>query len=163
MPASTTLNFKDYLLTNCTKTETCWLWNKSTTWKGYGTLTYQKQYYTAHRAAYIAFKGNIPTGMLVLHHCDVRHCINPDHLYIGTDADNGRDKAIRGRAADKKGELNGRAVLTAERVKWMKALFRSFNTTVPKRVAAGWAAKLFNVSTSTARHIQAGRHWPHIK
>lgn len=51
----------------------------------------------AHRCAWRLWRGPIPEGKLVLHHCDNPRCINPDHLYLGTDADNVRDREARGR------------------------------------------------------------------
>jgi hypothetical protein len=52
---------------------------------------------SAHRAAWALVHGSIPDGAHVLHHCDVRNCVNPNHLYLGTPSDNMRDRADRGR------------------------------------------------------------------
>jgi len=94
----------------------CWLWMYCVLPKGYGVLSHKGVAFRAHRAAYLAFKGDIPEGMHVLHNCDVASCVNPAHLYLGDDKQNGTDKAKRGRAASKRGELNGRAKLTEEQV-----------------------------------------------
>lgn len=77
----------------------CWLWT-GTIVNGYGTLTLnRKTGQKAHRTSYEAYKGEIPEGMHVLHKCDVRCCINPDHLFLGTNADNVADKVAKGRQA----------------------------------------------------------------
>lgn len=64
---------------------------------GYGRPGYLGQKILSHRLSYILFVGDIPEGMRVLHQCDNPACINPWHLYLGTDADNARDMARRGR------------------------------------------------------------------
>lgn len=64
----------------------------------------------AHRVAWRLFRGPIPEGLLVLHHCDNPKCCNPIHLFLGTQADNMADKCAKGRQA--KGSKHGRAKLT---------------------------------------------------
>ena len=72
----------------------CWLWIGAVTKKGYGMITGNRY---AHRLAYEEFIGPIPTGMQVLHKCDVKCCVNPEHLYSGTHRDNVFDAVIRDR------------------------------------------------------------------
>lgn len=62
---------------------------------GYGKFSLDSKTVSAHRAAYRLLKGAIPTGKMVLHTCDNRKCVNPEHLYIGTAKDNVRDKVER--------------------------------------------------------------------
>ncbi len=62
---------------------------------GYGKFCLNQKTIPAHRAAYLLLKGEIPEGMMVLHKCDNRKCVNPDHLYIGTAKDNCRDRRER--------------------------------------------------------------------
>jgi hypothetical protein len=85
----------------------CWLWiaaHKVSLYQ-YGVFTISKvnksgriylKFY-AHRLMYMLNKGPIPKGMHVLHHCDQPCCVNPDHLYVGTNSDNLRDKIKRNR------------------------------------------------------------------
>jgi len=79
----------------------CILWVGNTGKNGYGMLNWQNQPWLAHRLAWMEVHGRIPAGMNVLHRCDVRACINPAHLFLGTTADNMRDRRekerIRGR------------------------------------------------------------------
>lgn len=74
----------------------CWLWTKGTHKYGYGFFKYAGDV-TAHRAGYRLYRGPIPEGMHVLHRCDVPQCVNPDHLFLGTQVDNNKDCAQKGR------------------------------------------------------------------
>ncbi len=78
------------------RTPGCWLWQGSLTPLGYGQFSYLGDQ-RAHRASWRIFCGEIPSGMFVLHRCDVRNCVNPEHLFLGTQADNIRDKVAKGR------------------------------------------------------------------
>ena len=90
----------------------CRLWKRAISkWTGYGGFTLGSKSITAHRASYLLFKGEIPAGLQVLHDCDVRACVNPAHLHVGTLADNMREMVERGRSARgdrSKGAENGR-------------------------------------------------------
>src|SRR4029453_17701848 len=73
----------------------CWLWTGPIGTKGYGNAGY----WTAHRRAWVLANGPIPRGLHVLHHCDNPPCVRPDHLWLGTAADNVRDRVSKGRSA----------------------------------------------------------------
>jgi len=73
----------------------CWLWHGKPNADGYGLYT--RHGLLAHRMAYILTHGPIPGNLLVLHSCDVRHCVRPDHLRLGTHQDNMEDMRKRGR------------------------------------------------------------------
>lgn len=75
----------------------CWVWQGATTSTGYGVFWLDGKQERAHRAAWLLHRGSIPEGRHVLHTCDVRACVNPDHLYLGDDLDNARDRDQRRR------------------------------------------------------------------
>src|SRR5437899_2909447 len=91
----------------------CWLWmgavlkpsKKDPTSGGYGICEWHGITRTAHRVSYELFRGPIPEDKQVLHTCDVRSCVNPNHLYLGTHEDNMNDRSARGRTA--KGSQHG--------------------------------------------------------
>jgi hypothetical protein len=88
----------------------CWIWAGCVDKKGYGRIgeTGRKgKVVFAHRAMYMIHKGS-PAGFHVCHHCDYPSCVNPKHLFLGTDADNNKDKQKKGRAAKK---LNKESVI----------------------------------------------------
>lgn len=74
----------------------CWLWT-GTSRNGYGRFIWDGNAYTAHRVAYQILKGPVPPHLMVLHRCDTPACINPDHLFLGTQSDNMRDASRKGR------------------------------------------------------------------
>lgn len=76
----------------------CWLWKATLFSNGYGQFFAASKNMRAHRASYLIHKGAIPDGLLVLHKCDVRHCVNPDHLSAGTQMDNVRDCVAKKRS-----------------------------------------------------------------
>lgn len=81
----------------------CWLWQGPYTGKGYGeTISFLGERY-AHRSSFRAFNGPIPKGLIIRHSCDIRPCINPDHILSGTYADNSADCITRGRYIGYKG------------------------------------------------------------
>ena len=99
-----------------------WLWVGLRDRDGYGRFVVPTKdggwwrNYRAHRFAYLAYVGEIPTGAHVLHTCDIPACVCPIHLYLGTPADNMRDKCDRGRWAGGRPRASGRGYLTdAER------------------------------------------------
>lgn len=88
--------------TKVRKTETCWIWEASTVHGGYGKFFLEKQgrrskFARAHVVAYTLTKGPVPPGLLVLHTCDVRLCVRPEHLFAGTQQVNIRDAMKKGR------------------------------------------------------------------
>lgn len=77
----------------------CWIWLGQPRAQGYGGFRHEGKRKLAHRASYEIHIGLIPSGLHVLHKCDVTACVNPDHLRLGTNNDNIADKFARGRVA----------------------------------------------------------------
>lgn len=100
------------------KTAGCWLWTDHPHTKGYGTIGVNGRLKFAHRVSYELARGPIPAGMLVCHTCDTRLCVRPDHLFLGTAADNMRDAMLKKRLAW--GERARGAKLTADDVARIK-------------------------------------------
>ena len=76
----------------------CWLWSGSDSGGGYGRIWFGSTHIGAHRAAWICYRGDIPEDKHVLHICNngAGGCVNPDHLYVGTDKENTKDKVLAG-------------------------------------------------------------------
>jgi len=72
----------------------CWIWAKVSD-SGYGYLYINYHQYLAHRYAWELYRGPIPEGLWILHKCDIKSCVNPDHLYLGTLIDNTWDAVDR--------------------------------------------------------------------
>lgn len=132
----------------------CWIWTAAVVKAvGYGrfgmpgnTVDY------AHRAAWRIFKGDIPAGMYVCHRCDVRTCVNPEHLFLGTHGENMRDASKKGRlrgnpACYASDETHQASKLTNEQVRTIRAAPRKwseaerFSKAFGVSVGAVWGAR----------------------
>ncbi len=88
--------FEPYFWSLVKITNGCWLWQGDTS-HGYGRIWKGKRRYAAHRVAYELSIGPIPDGMFACHHCDNRLCVNPAHIFIGTQKDNMQDWTKKGK------------------------------------------------------------------
>lgn len=105
----------------------CTVWKAGLGTRGYGQFSWKGKQYAAHRLSYTLNKGPIPEGHNVCHECDNRQCINPDHLYAGTQADNMLDKEMRRRGDQPYGEFHYRHELTNANIIEMRKLWKTGN------------------------------------
>ena len=130
----------------------CWLWTKSVNVGGYGQIRVNKNTILANRFSYSLFKGN-PKDQCVLHTCDVRSCVNPDHLFLGDRDDNAKDRNRKGRV--QRGQKHFLAKLTDLQVLVIReALKAGFS-------CAG-IGRYFGVGGNTISNIKTKDTWKHI-
>lgn len=130
----------------------CWLWMGYLTDFGYGTFSpMHGGHILAHRWSYELAFGDIPEGLCVLHRCDVPACIRPDHLWVGTKADNSRDMATKGRSTF--GERHFHAKLTWDQVQDIRTRYSAGGITKSD------LARRFGVSPTTIASIIIARRW----
>lgn len=134
------------------KTDTCWLWTGYPL-NRYGQFTVDNKTVKAHRFSYITFKGPIPKNVNVCHTCDTALCVNPEHLFLGTQSDNVKDMHKKGRANKALGSKAGRSRLTADQVLEIRAMAGQTNY----RIAA-----LYGVTPNAIRFIKLRLSWRHI-
>jgi hypothetical protein len=145
---------------NVDKSGDCWLWTAALDVHGYGRFRYNKQSVKAHRVAWELLHRPIPDGLFVLHNCpggDNRRCIRPDHMFLGTQADNMRDMDRKGRRVSGMvyGVRHGMAKLNPDAVRAIRAA-----------IAAGEGytaiARRHGVTDGVIRQIALGRTWKHV-
>lgn len=135
--------------------EGCWNWKAGLISSGYGSAyspTLGPQ--AAHRLAWILTNGEIPDGMYVLHKCDNKKCVNPDHLYLGTQKKNLQDAKDRG--LTNTGEKHWNTSITESEVKLMRSLYKS--GTPIKMIA-----DIFNITYKNTWQILKFKRWKHLK
>lgn len=165
---TTEANIRERFWSKVDKSGDCWLWTGARLGNGYGRLTDHGRLRLAHRIAYELTKGAIPSGMIVCHRCDNPSCVRPDHLFLGTYADNSQDMVQKGRALvgdrnpahrnpenQARGEHNGNALLTFEQVQEVR------NLKAQGMINREIAARL-GISKSTVGQIVRGETWRHI-
>lgn len=120
----------------------------------YGQVRQDGKFVYVHRLAYTLSVGPIPPGMCVCHRCDNPRCIRPDHLFLGTDADNTRDKVMKGRQS--RGESHGTAVLRSADVQAIRG-------EVARGRSQRAVAKQFGVGQMQVSRIVRGQRWGHLE
>jgi hypothetical protein len=137
--------------------EGCWNWLASTGTGGYGQININGKPRVASRVAFELVYGEIPEGLFVCHWCDNRLCVNPDHLFLGTPADNIHDMDAKGRRVNSPhfGSRHGCAKLDEQKVAEIK-----------RRIQAGESQKTlaaeYGVTPGAINHIAKGRQWRHV-
>lgn len=131
----------------------CWVWIGSGVTAGYGQLKIGQRQNLAHRLSYQWFVGSIPKNCVVMHKCDNPSCVNPDHLKVGTSADNSADMVAKGRQDKNRcGDRNPQARLQED-----DAL-----SIIQSNDCAADLARQFGVSTRTVTAIKSGKRWAYL-
>ncbi len=136
-------------------TSDCWYWRGAINYLGYGLFSTGK----AHRVSWELFNGNIPSGLSVCHTCDVRNCVNPKHLFLGTQLDNMRDAKTKGRIkgpASLVGSANGWSKLTEKEVISIRADYAG------GRYSNRQLADKYHISRANIGRIVKRQLWKHI-
>lgn len=136
----------------------CLIWIGRLTANGYGftELPGTAKVISSHRLAWKLFRGEIPSGLHVLHKCDIKCCVNPNHLFLGTQLDNMRDMINKGRfnvGNRLKGENNQNSRLSNEQVLEIKLELKTGRRNMSK------LSRRFGVSHTTIRDIKIGKVW----
>lgn len=136
----------------------CWIWTGANKGNGYGSFNVGGQNMPAHRASFLLFSGKDIGGKDVCHRCDNRACVNPDHLFLGTRAENMADCKAKGRTArgdmlpDRRGQNGSASKLTWTDVRQIRG------STAPSKVLA---AK-FGVGPDNINRIRRNDTWREI-
>jgi hypothetical protein len=142
-----------YIRENSTPNENgCWIWNLAKSTRGYGKCLFKAL--GAHRVSYEAFKGKIPKEKYVCHKCDVKACVNPDHLWVGTCKENVQDAKSKGRLPDQRGLNSKSAKLTESQVKEIRAL--------KGKVTYEKIGKIYNIATMAAWKVANFKSYKNI-
>jgi hypothetical protein len=132
----------------------CWIWKRFLS-EGYGVVKVGHRAIRAHRFSYERANGPIPKGAVIRHKCDRTNCVNPDHLEIGTQADNVRDAVERGRAKGAPGVRNAKAKLTPDQIIEIRRRSEAGETRVTLAAA-------FGVAPTMISNIARGVNWKHV-
>ena len=145
-----------YVLTeDVTMRKKCNLWQKSLE-NGYGRRKVRGHSVYAHRHAYEEAYGPIPKGIIVRHKCNVRACVEPTHLILGTHKQNAQDRVASGRQGDNRGVKNGNVVLSAKQVVRIRKEYAR------GKISQRALAKKSNVSLGCIFPIVTRKTWTHL-
>jgi hypothetical protein len=135
----------------------CWLWTLACNFDGYGSAWFKGALRRAHRVAWEMTHGPIPGRAYVCHRCDVPACVNPAHLFLGTQTDNMRDMATKGRDRKARGSRVASSKLTEEQVASIRARYASGGVTQTD------LSREFGVSQVMVSKIVRRAFWAHVE
>ena len=138
------------------KTNSCWLWTGATA-NGYGRIKINRRVFSTHRVSWELHFGPIPKNLCVLHYCDTRNCVRPDHLFTGTYTDNVRDMMVKGRYGRPGAKLDEAKVIKIRKVSSKLRPEKSADCIY------AFLAKKYGVSPFTIQRAVNGGSWRHVK
>lgn len=138
----------------------CWNWTAGKFSSGYGAIRSGERLRRAHRVSYEIHCEPIPDGLRVLHKCDNPGCINPSHLFLGTDADNAADKISKGRQVNARGDAVSNPGIANGNSKLSEADVIAIRSAIG--VSQRKLAVMFGVGPTQIRRIRAGDSWAHL-
>jgi hypothetical protein len=135
----------------------CWEWSGSKNGDGYGRFSYGKITQYAHRVVWILKYNKIPKNIQVLHHCNNPSCVNPIHLFLGTQKDNMNDRDKKGRTPHTRlfGSKNGKSKLIEEQVITIRILHKIGFSLIE-------LSRIYKVNVTTIEDITNRHSWNHI-
>ena len=133
----------------------CWIWRGARSSENrYGSVSNNRENVRAHRLSWTIYNGDIPGGMCVLHRCDNGLCVNPRHLFLGTQLDNARDRSAKGRNNHPMGEAHPMAKISEAQVRAIRS--------EPPSVSNQTMAAKYGLRYETIWKIRSGRTWQHV-
>lgn len=162
---------EETIVNNCTPEPMsgCWLWTGTLNKCGYGKICINYKHWIASRASFVIYnKTQIPEGMVVMHKCDTRSCVNPEHLVLGTVQDNADDMVRKGRSLT--GDRNTSRKNPQLQVRGSKSFYAKLNEEqvleIKKLLATGEKHKIiadkFGVGYRNISEINRGKTWRHV-
>ena len=130
----------------------CWIWLGHLSTSGYARFSVNRKLVQANRYSWELHRGIIPEGLYACHTCDNRACVNPEHLFLGTQAENLKDMVRKGRDNPRRGEQHAKAFLTDADVLSIRADQRPLDL----------IAQNYGVDKSYIWKIKKGWHWAHL-
>lgn len=133
----------------------CWIWTACKSEAGYGLMSFgshpNRRWRSAHRVSFELSNGAFPEHLKICHKCDVPSCVNPDHLFLGTQGENIEDMVRKGRCIRAKGEAASNSKLTEDQVRLI----------LNDKRTSHWA-RVFGIALSTVKRIRNGKTWKHL-
>lgn len=136
------------------KTDSCWEWSGAPSPDGYGHFWDGESVKPAHRVSYRQYIGPLVPGLVICHRCDNPKCVNPEHLFQGTHADNVADREAKGRGWIKKGKLHHRLMAKLSEAE----VINIFKSKQPSRLLM----LQYNISQVQIDRIKTKKRWSHI-
>ncbi|GAB6170593.1 HNH endonuclease [Paradesulfitobacterium aromaticivorans] len=145
---------EERFMSNVQKTDSCWIWTGHKANGGYGIFHANHKSYIAHRFYYALHHGPIPEHIKACHKCDNPACVNPDHIFLGTQSENLRDAVMKGRR-NMLGEDNPFSKLTEDNVLSLRRLYAN-------GITKAELARRFQLSKTHVGRIISREVWAHI-